>query len=194
MALQNGRRPLTEKEILQEKRYELFLDLLAKTGNISKSAKMAGFPDARWIYSYRKVNKAFDEKVKEAVIAGSEALEAEAYRRAVTGVKKPVIFKGMHMVDENGEKMYVREYSDGLLQMLLKANNPTKFMERQKVENEVNVNVGIALLPTTIPDLGSWEKQARKLVTQKESLEKSDVIDVEAEVVQESTTKIKLER
>lgn len=193
MTMHNNRRPLTEKEIITEKRYELFLDILAKTGNISKSAKMAGFPDSRWIYSYRKSNKAFDEKVKEAVLAGTDALEAEAYRRAVVGVKKPVIFKGRHMTDEKNQKMYIREYSDGLLQVLLKANNPNKFMERQKVESEVNVNVGIALLPTTIPDLGSWEKEAKKLVTQKESLEKGDIIDVEAEVVQESTT-IKLER
>jgi hypothetical protein len=192
--MMNKKRPLTEREILQEKRYELFLDILAKTGNISRSAKMAGFPDARWINSFRKSNKTFDEKVKEAVVAGVEALEGEAYRRAVLGVKKPVIFKGMHMTDENGEKMYIREYSDGLLQTLLKANNPNKFMERQKVENEVNVNIGIALLPTTITDQGSWEQEAQKLVTQKESLDRTNVIDVEAEVVEETKTPMKLER
>jgi hypothetical protein len=192
--MMNKKRPLTEREIVQEKRYELFLDILAKTGNISRSAKMAGFPDARWINSFRKSNKTFDEKVKEAVLAGVEALEGEAYRRAVLGVKKPVIFKGEHMTDENGEKMYVREYSDGLLQTLLKANNPNKFMERQKVENEVNVNIGIALLPTTISDQGSWEQEAQKLVTQKESLDRANVIDVEAEVVEETKTPMKLER
>jgi hypothetical protein len=192
--MMNKKRPLTEREILQEKRYELFLDILAKTGNISRSAKMAGFPDARWINSFRKSNKTFDEKVKEAVVAGVEALEGEAYRRAVIGVKKPVIFKGIHMTDENGEKMYIREYSDGLLQTLLKANNPNKFMERQKVENEVNVNIGIALLPTTITDQGSWEQEAQKLVTQKESLDRTNVIDVEAEVVEETKTPMKLER
>jgi hypothetical protein len=192
--MMNKKRPLTEREIVQEKRYELFLDILAKTGNISRSAKMAGFPDARWINSFRKSNKTFDEKVKEAVLAGVEALEGEAYRRAVLGVKKPVIFKGEHMTDENGEKMYVREYSDGLLQTLLKANNPNKFMERQKVENEVNVNIGIALLPTTISDQGSWEQEAQKLVAQKESLDRANVIDVEAEVVEETKTPMKLER
>lgn len=192
--MMNLKRPLTEKEIMNEKRYELFLDILARTGNISRSAKMAGFPDIRWISAYRKSNKAFDEKVKEAVAAGVEALEEEAYRRAVLGVKKPVIFQGRHMTDENGKKMYIREFSDGLLQTLLKANNPTKFMERQKVESEVNVNIGVALLPTTIPDQGSWEKEAMKLVTQKEALERGDVIDVEAEVVEDKKTPVKLER
>ena len=55
--------------------------------------------------------------------------EDELYRRSVEGFDKPVFHKG----EICGS---IREYSDTLLTLLLKANDPDKYADRQKVEHK----------------------------------------------------------
>ncbi|MBX6773030.1 MAG: hypothetical protein IRY83_14975 [Chloroflexi bacterium] len=55
-----------------------------------------------------------------------DALEAEAWRRAVDGVERPVY--------QNGQRVgAVREYSDTLLIFLLKGGRPQKYRERYEL-------------------------------------------------------------
>ena len=56
-----------------------------------------------------------------------DTLEREAYRRAVEGVERPVYQRGVQVGS-------VREYSDRLLEMLLKARAPERYRENSKVE------------------------------------------------------------
>jgi len=66
--------------------------------------------------------------------------EDEADRRAIEGVQKPV-YQQKELVG------YVTEYSDNLLITQLKAGNPEKYADRQKVDHQ-----GV-ILNVTVPDL-----------------------------------------
>ena len=68
----------------------------------------------RWLQQDPEYRKAVDIAKEEA----ADNLEAEAYRRAVEGVEKPV---GWYKGKPGG---YAREYSDVLLMFLLKAQPP----------------------------------------------------------------------
>ena len=70
--------------------------------------------------SWRAHDPDFAEAWAEAVAIGSEVLEAEAHRRAVEGVDKPVTFQGDITAT-------YKEYSDPLLVFLLKGAKPDKY-------------------------------------------------------------------
>ena len=107
----------TLRQIPQKKR--LFLTAFAETGNVSRSAAVAGVDrstPARW----RESDTRFAAQYAEAEVAAVELLEAEARRRAVEGVDKPV-YQGGQLVG------VVREYSDTLLMFLLNGAAPEKY-------------------------------------------------------------------
>jgi hypothetical protein len=56
----------------------------------------------------------------DAIEAGADVLEAEAWRRAVEGVERPIVSGGKVVTT-------VREYSDTLLIFLLKGRRPEKY-------------------------------------------------------------------
>lgn len=105
-----------------------FLETLAKTGNVSESARRARI-DRTIPYDLRKDPAAADFKAAwdSAMETAGDLLEKEAWRRAVSGVRKPT---GWYQGRPGG---YVREYSDTLLIFLLKAHRPEKFRERLDV-------------------------------------------------------------
>lgn len=79
------------------------------------------------VYEHRNQDPAFRAAWDEAVETACDALEAEAWRRAKDGVRKPV-YQGGEKVGE------VREYSDTLLIFLLKGHRPERFRERVSTE------------------------------------------------------------
>lgn len=78
---------------------------------------------ARW----RAADPAFEAQVLAALDDAVEAMEQEAFRRAVLGVEKPVTVAG--------DREVIREHSDTLLIFLLKANRPEKYRERYDVRH-----------------------------------------------------------
>jgi hypothetical protein len=78
--------------------------------------------------------------LKEAEDAAADKIEAEAFRRAVEGVEKPV---GWHKGKPGG---YVREYSDTLLIFLLKGLRPERYKERVEMRGAL-ANLDMNLLP-----------------------------------------------
>ena len=78
-------------------------------------------------YRTRDRYSSFADPWEEALLDAADILEGEARRRAVDGVEKPVYYKGK-LIDT------VREYSDGLLTLLLKAQKPERFRDRRDVE------------------------------------------------------------
>lgn len=74
----------------------------------------------RWLEKDPEYRVAFELAQEDA----ADILEAEAYRRAVEGVEKPV---GWHKGKPGG---HVREYSDVLLMFQLKALRSEKYRER----------------------------------------------------------------
>jgi hypothetical protein len=71
----------------------------------------------------------------------ADALEAEAWRRAVAGVREPIVSGGKVVRDDDGQPIAIRRYSDNLLFALLKARRPEKFREQRLVEHKMNRDV-----------------------------------------------------
>ena len=104
-----------------------FLAEMRKTGNVTHSAAAAGV-ERSTVYRERDADPDFAEQWGDAVEQAADNLEMEARRRAVEGVEKPIFYKGERC--DGGE---VREYSDRLLELLLKGNRPAKYKDSQPV-------------------------------------------------------------
>jgi hypothetical protein len=100
-----------------------FLEAYRETGNIRSACTAAGVGRST-IYKWQEHDGAFHAAFGQAQVEAVEALEAEAYRRGVTGVEEPVIAAGRGVVGT------VRKYSDTLLIFLLKGAAPAKYRER----------------------------------------------------------------
>ena len=97
----------------------VFLQVLADTGNVSVACRLCCI-SRDTAYGHRGTDPAFAVSWEEAKAIAADSLEAEARRRGVDGVNKPVYYKG-ELVDTN------KQYSDLLLVCLLNANKPEKF-------------------------------------------------------------------
>lgn len=108
-----------------------FLEVLASTSNVTASAQAAGV-DRTTAYKARKAKgrtaERFREAWDEAMDAAKDRLLAEAWRRAVSGTERPVFQGGKHVGS-------VKEYSDRLLETLLRAHMPEMFSERYRLEH-----------------------------------------------------------
>lgn len=103
-----------------------FLLSLAQKANVTTASEEVGITRT-YAYEAREKQPEFARAWDEAVAAAVERLEAEAWRRAFAGVERPV-FQG-------GTKVgVITEYSDTLMQTLLKGHAPQKYRERQSVE------------------------------------------------------------
>lgn len=105
----------------KKERQAAFLRAYARTGVVSRAAKAAKVPRSTY-YAWYEQDADFRAAVKEAKAAAVEAMEYEAWRRAVKGVRRPHYYRGQ-------VAGYIREYSDVLLMFLLKANDPEKYKE-----------------------------------------------------------------
>jgi hypothetical protein len=114
----------------------IFFEAFASTGNVAKACKKAGISRQR-VYQACHEDEQFKALFDEARTVAVGLLEDEAWRRAKDGVRKPIYQKG-YLVG------YVREYSDGLLMFLLKANNPAKYRE--------NIDVNLTTAPLLVVD------------------------------------------
>jgi hypothetical protein len=118
---------------------ELFLKELARRGNVSDAARKAG-AGRRTVYQWREAEEGFAAAWDEALEVAIDRLESEAWRRAVEGVKKPIIGRvgkdedGI-LTDDKGRPLYLQEYSDSLMNTLLKAHRPEKYRERSEVKH-----------------------------------------------------------
>ena len=126
-----------------------FIELLRQLGNVSQAAKEAGI-GRRTAYDWREEDEAFRAAWEDAEAEAADALEAEARRRAVEGVESYVISGGriVRHDDEDdprfGEPVMKTEYSDKLLETLLRAHKPEKYRDRRHVEHAGGVAVGVA--------------------------------------------------
>ncbi|MEO2091324.1 MAG: terminase [Gemmataceae bacterium] len=84
-----------------------------------------------------KFRRAWEAAIEEA----TDALEAEARRRAVDGVPTPVFHAGVQVGT-------VTRYSDALLARLLQAYRPGRFGDRRRDEAVGSVVVQVATAPS----------------------------------------------
>jgi hypothetical protein len=121
---------------LTRDRQQRFLATLADTGIVSVAVEIAGTSRTR-VYELRKRDAAFAGAWEEAEERAADALEAEAWRRAVAGVPEPLVSSGKVVRDDDGQPIAIRRYSDNLLLALLKARRPDKFKDRAVVEHDI---------------------------------------------------------
>jgi hypothetical protein len=111
-----------------------YLRAVAQVGTLTAGCRAARVTHTT-VYGWRD-DPDFAAHELAAREAFSDALEAEAVRRAWHGTLKAVTVAGQREV--------VREYSDTLLIFLLKANRPTKY--RDRVDARVETDFGQALI------------------------------------------------
>lgn len=128
------RKPVTSRSITA-KQVATFLSVLSETANVSEACRQAKIY-RQWAYEQREKDAEFSRLWDEAVEISTDALEAEARRRALEGVEKPVFYQGQ----ECGR---IREFSDTLMVVLLKAHRPEKYKDRQDVNHSGGVVVEI---------------------------------------------------
>ena len=83
----------------------MFLEHLAKTANVTASARVTGF-DRRTAYAHRLADPEFAADWDDALEASIDDLEGEARRRAMEGVAEPVVSMGrvVQVADDEGRK------------------------------------------------------------------------------------------
>lgn len=96
-----------------------FLEQMRETCNVSHSARAAGVP-RRTVYNWREADPEFAAAWDDAEEEAADALELEARKRAT--------------VDK----------SDRMLEILLKAHRPEKFVERFKGEIAAGVTITVS--------------------------------------------------
>ena len=127
-----------------------FLTILQQSCNVSEAARAANISRTA-AYEWKEADPKFSAAWIEAEEIAADKLEREAWRRAVEGVDKPVIHLGV-ITDT------FKEYSDRMLEILLKGHRPNKFKDR--VQNEHTGKDGASLADEMI---SASERVAAKL-------------------------------
>ncbi|MCF8203652.1 MAG: hypothetical protein K9J82_01150 [Methylotenera sp.] len=136
-----------------------FCEALAALCVVGKACEAAGV-SRQTAYDHRAKNPEFAKAWDDALEAGIDELEGEAFRRAVVGVDVPLVHKGQFtylrdltainpksgkpfppdqaplLLDAAGQPCVatVKGYSDQLLIFLLRAHRPEKYRETRRVE------------------------------------------------------------
>lgn len=117
----------------------VFLEAFAETGVVKSACRIAGVSRAT-VYRHREEDEAFAALWADAEADAGDVLEAEAVRRAVVGTERPVFQGGV-------EVGRIREFSDRMLELLLKARKPEKFGDKKQLELGGSVGLHFALSP-----------------------------------------------
>ena len=125
------KQPRNDKTINLQK---AFISAYAACASVSQAARAAGVDHKRhyeWM-SDEAYRHAFDAVTDQA----AQAVEDEAVRRAVEGVKRPMYYRGKQVrtAGRRGRTVYEVEYSDTLLLALLKRFRPALYRERTVTE------------------------------------------------------------
>jgi hypothetical protein len=143
------------QKVEAQKRKHRFIEVLARTGNVSYAAHAAGWRSRNTAYQQKEKDPLFAELWEEAVEISMDALEMEARNRAL-GWDEPIINKDGEVVGHR------RVFSDKMMEILLKAHRPEKF--REKFEHDHKVGGGVIVMPAPMSE-ADWE--ARVLETQR---------------------------
>ena len=109
-------------------RQQRFLAALAAAGSEETAANEAGVDRAR-LFDLRENDREFSIQWDKANRSFGEKLEQEVRRRAIIGVREPLVSDGKVVRDDEGRPIAVPRFSDGLLLALLKARCPESFNE-----------------------------------------------------------------
>ena len=115
-------RSRASEAVARQRRQTRFLKAFAEHATVSSGAAVVGI-GRRTHYDWLEKDEAYAARFADADADVTEALEAEARRRAQVGVEEPVYYQGK-VVGQT------RRFSDLLLIFLLKARRPEVYRER----------------------------------------------------------------
>lgn len=127
-----------------------FLKALGEYGVVQYACDASGVSRST-VYRLRADDEAFAAAFDEAREVAWDRLEREAFRRAVDGVREPLVSAGRVVRDDDGEIIYVNRYSDSLAALMLKAKRSAEYRERTQVEHSGEVGL-------TVSDLKSFQR------------------------------------
>lgn len=98
------------------------------------------------VYELRQSDAAFAASWNEAREVAWDRLEQEAYRRAAEGVDVPLVSGGRVVRDDDGEIIYVKQFSDQLMSLMLRAKRPGEYRDRQEIQHSGSVSLTLSTL------------------------------------------------
>lgn len=140
-----------------------FLKSFAAVGRAHKNCILLGIPYPRYL-DWVKHDALFREALQHAREDRLHRLEQELYRRALRGVPRKKFNNGDPVIDPETGMQYVEyDYSDRLLELALRAEDPEKYRDK-KVEHtgEVHHDHQHAGFIRVIED-GDWYGNAHRL-------------------------------
>lgn len=123
-----------------------------------------------FLNQWRKDDKEVNERITEAGRVGTQGLVSAAIKRAVHGVQKGVYYKGALVSHET-------EYSDGLLQTLLKAKVPE--FAKDSEHGNVNVQVNVANLMPRADSYAQWLEMKNKTLALPSATTDAEFVEVQ---------------
>lgn len=132
-------------EVKADRARELILKVLKDGYSIQRACRAAHISRGTY-YRWLGEDEEWAKQVADAIDDGTDFYEDEARRRAVEGVSKMIVSAGRRMG-------YEQQYSDQLMQFMLKARRPEKYRENSTVDLNANINVA-----------GAAERLASKLL------------------------------
>lgn len=133
-------------------RKRVWLAAFEEAGTVTKGCKDSGIPRST-VYVWRQHDEAFALAWADIEEATTEAMEREAYRRAVEGVSEPLVSAGKLVTN-------TQKFSDTLLIFMLKARRPEKYRDNVKIEHTGSVEQ----VNTSVILDGSLAGEARDLL------------------------------
>ncbi len=164
------------RNILAKKKRKVFLSVLAKTGRVAEAARACGYTDTSTLTAYRRNDEDFAEEWDQAMESASHQLEEALMSRAIDGVAEPMLYKGKIVG-------YKTNFSDTLGMFFLRGMKPGTYRDSQR-GGDMNINFGIAVMPSTASDAGQWEARAVDMHS------KQEVITIEAKPVENTLSRI----
>ncbi len=116
---------VSRRDTTKKRRQDTFLKEFKICATVTHAAKLANI-GRQTHYDWLRKDEEYQAAFAEAEVAATDALVAEARRRAIQGVEEPIFYKG-ELVQT------IRKYSDTLLIFLMKGALPEVYRERYEI-------------------------------------------------------------
>ena len=181
------RQPLTAK------RKAAFLEELRRHGIVAEAARVAS-PHSRERHGAASTFRQERNKDPEFAALWDSAQEQadanllkEARRRAVEGTERGIFQRGTQATTAEGKPATEVQYSDRLMEILLKSRFPNEFIERRAIEHSGNVDHtmrGLLITPADLIALNPAERELLRGILRTLADHRGELEVIEAEVVE----------
>lgn len=143
--------PISDPADYNAKKQKRFLKVLLENGGFVEAAIREVHTSRRWLNDQLDTDEEFAALYATIRDQNNEKIEAEVYRRGVSGVDEPLVNKGI----PTGH--YIKRYSDNLLMFYAKANMPEKYRDLPQKGKEISDEELDARISTYMKKRGKTE-------------------------------------